>query len=343
MVLRNFMCHSLLEVDFETNINFIIGRNGSGKSAILTALVVGFGAKASVTNRGNSIKSFIKAGKASGSIEITISNCGPLAYRPSVYGNKITVQRNISSSGASSYKVRSSFGEVVSTQSKEIRRVATNLNIQIDNPICILNQDTSRNFLSTSDPKQKYILFMRATRLENLAEEYEKMTTNKQNAIRMMKEKCAVLKELEVEIKELKAKYENLKSILTLKDTLSNLELELLWAKVRDAELEKGETDTIYHEAKRKFDMLQDHIKNKGNKLEDLTAQVAELQQQILELRNESEVQVRPQIELQDKISKLQDTFHEKKREKQVVLRAIESKSRECAGLEKEISNFTAK
>lgn len=56
MILKNFMCHSLLEVEFEKNINFLIGRNGSGKSAILTALVVGFGAKASVTNRGNSVK-----------------------------------------------------------------------------------------------------------------------------------------------------------------------------------------------------------------------------------------------------------------------------------------------
>lgn len=56
MVLKNFMCHSYLEINFENNINFIIGKNGSGKSAILTGLVVGLGAKASVTNRGKNIK-----------------------------------------------------------------------------------------------------------------------------------------------------------------------------------------------------------------------------------------------------------------------------------------------
>lgn len=56
MVLCNFMCHSLMEVEFSDGITFITGRNGSGKSAILTALVVGLGGKASLTNRGNSIK-----------------------------------------------------------------------------------------------------------------------------------------------------------------------------------------------------------------------------------------------------------------------------------------------
>lgn len=61
MVLRNFMCHSLLEVDFSTNnISFVIGKNGSGKSAILTALIIGLGGKATLTNRGNNVKGRMK-------------------------------------------------------------------------------------------------------------------------------------------------------------------------------------------------------------------------------------------------------------------------------------------
>lgn len=59
----NFMCHGHLEVALGPLINFIIGHNGSGKSAVLTALTLCLGGKASATNRGQSLKSFIKEGE----------------------------------------------------------------------------------------------------------------------------------------------------------------------------------------------------------------------------------------------------------------------------------------
>lgn len=39
------------------------GRNGTGKSALLTGLMVGLGGKASATNRGNQLSGFIQYGK----------------------------------------------------------------------------------------------------------------------------------------------------------------------------------------------------------------------------------------------------------------------------------------
>lgn len=59
----NFMCHEYLEVQLGPLINFIIGHNGSGKSAILTAITICLGGKATTTNRGQSLKSFIKEGQ----------------------------------------------------------------------------------------------------------------------------------------------------------------------------------------------------------------------------------------------------------------------------------------
>lgn len=59
----NFMCHEHFSVELGPLINFIVGKNGSGKSAILTALTICLGGKASVTNRGQSLKNFIKEGK----------------------------------------------------------------------------------------------------------------------------------------------------------------------------------------------------------------------------------------------------------------------------------------
>ena len=44
----------------------------------------------------------------------------------------------------------------------------------MDNPVSLLNQDTSRHFLQKSKPADKYKLFMKATHLEQIASDYEK-------------------------------------------------------------------------------------------------------------------------------------------------------------------------
>ena len=59
----NFMCHTKLRVTLGPLINFIIGHNGSGKSAVLTALTLCLGGRATMTNRGQNLKSFIKEGQ----------------------------------------------------------------------------------------------------------------------------------------------------------------------------------------------------------------------------------------------------------------------------------------
>ena len=56
------MCHDSFELKLGPQLNFIIGRNGSGKSAILTGISVGLGAKATDTNRGSTIRDLIKDG-----------------------------------------------------------------------------------------------------------------------------------------------------------------------------------------------------------------------------------------------------------------------------------------
>lgn len=74
--LRNFMCHSNFEVNLNKNVNVFVGLNGSGKSAILSALTIGLGSKASSTARSTSLKDLVKQGEASATIEITLTNDG---------------------------------------------------------------------------------------------------------------------------------------------------------------------------------------------------------------------------------------------------------------------------
>lgn len=59
---ENFMCHRKLSVDLCANVNFINGENGSGKSAILAALQICLGARATVTHRARKIADLVRQG-----------------------------------------------------------------------------------------------------------------------------------------------------------------------------------------------------------------------------------------------------------------------------------------
>jgi len=126
--MTNFMCHANLEIELCPGVNFIVGENGSGKSAILTALCVALvcalrvlrvpppraaarqagavladclrrcqGARASKTNRSESgNKGLVKTGANIAKLVVRMRNQGPEAYRPEDFGHTIVVERTIS-------------------------------------------------------------------------------------------------------------------------------------------------------------------------------------------------------------------------------------------------------
>ena len=68
----------------------------------------------------------------------------------------IIVERRINKDGGSGYKLKSSKGVVISTKREDLNALLDHFNIQIDNPLSILFQDTARHFLNSSSPQEKY-------------------------------------------------------------------------------------------------------------------------------------------------------------------------------------------
>lgn len=81
---------------------------------------------------------------------------------------------------------------MISTSLRDIVRVIEALNIHIDNPICILNQDVARTFLNTNDPGKKYEMFMKATCLDNVKDEYKIAVKNKNDTVGLLQSKLEV-------------------------------------------------------------------------------------------------------------------------------------------------------
>lgn len=178
--LKNFMCHENLTVEFNSQANLLIGKNGSGKSAVLTALIIGLGCKANATNRSSSIKrthcftvyffflsfvyviffngvhlrnvdfsrlELIRTGESSATIEVHLSNDGFDSYERENFGDKIVIIRQINASGSSTYKLKNGCGDIISTKRADLQKLIFYMNIQVDNPVCVLTQDAARSFL----------------------------------------------------------------------------------------------------------------------------------------------------------------------------------------------------
>ena len=99
---ENFMNHRKLTVNLNSSLNFITGKNGSGKSAIATALMICLGSRASATGRGSSLTGLIREGShANAKLQVKLRNEGVDAYKPELFGRQIIVERIISRSGSS--------------------------------------------------------------------------------------------------------------------------------------------------------------------------------------------------------------------------------------------------
>lgn len=232
----NFMCHNHFSVELGPLINFIVGKNGSGKSAILTAITLCLGGKASATNRGQSLKSFIKEGKENASIIVRIKNQGDGAYLPDDYGKSIIVERHFTKSGASGFKIKNEQGRIISTKKAELDAITDYFSLQIDNPMNVLSQDMARQFLSTSSPAEKYKFFVKGVQLEQLDQDYrlieesvdqieEKLRTQGPNLDFLKNQRDMAKKKLELSDQQ-----------GLLRERIRNYRSQVAWAQVEEQE-----------------------------------------------------------------------------------------------------------
>lgn len=239
----NFMCHEHLTVTLGPLINFIIGHNGSGKSAVLTALTICLGGKATATNRAQNLKSLIKEGKDHSIVTVRIKNQGPLAYKPTQYGNSILVERHFSRIGASGFKLKDKNGKIVSTKKSELEDILDAFSMQIDNPMNVLTQDMARQFLNHSTPKDKYRFFLQGTQLENLNRDYQQI----EQSLEVMNARAEVketdLKVLRKQMEDLVGKARRAENLERMRARETELAHQAAWARVRQDEAELAERE----------------------------------------------------------------------------------------------------
>ncbi|KAL7775353.1 hypothetical protein CFE70_009196 [Pyrenophora teres f. teres 0-1] len=232
----NFMCHEHLTVTLGPLINFIIGHNGSGKSAVLTALTICLGGKATATNRAQNLKSLIKEGKEHASVTVKIKNQGPLAYKPAQYGASIIVERHFSKSGTSGFKLKDCNNKLVTHKKSELEDILDAFSMQIDNPMNVLTQDMARQFLNHSTPKDKYKFFLQGTQLENLNRDYQQIEQSLEAMNTRVEVKEADLKPLRQKMQELLLRAQRAKDLDKRRAMEKQRANQAAWARVEEQE-----------------------------------------------------------------------------------------------------------
>ncbi|XP_008551546.1 structural maintenance of chromosomes protein 6 [Microplitis demolitor] len=285
--LRNIMCHESLEVEFNPNVNFIIGKNGSGKSAIITAIAVVFGARANITKRGDSLKALIKDNCEAASIEIVISNVGALAYKPELYGNTIKITRTFGRT--SQYKLSNSHGKLISSKKRDLDSLATCMNIQIDNPISVLNQYQSATFLKDSNDSNRYELFMKATQLSTINDNYKSALIESQETTRILENTS---KQMHQEKKEIEHLENNLRKLLSLDNIRAEYEavqLELKWADAIAEEEALVLREGLVVKYENKVQQFENTHQDSGNKIQEINNNLEELNNKVKDIEAEAQ------------------------------------------------------
>eukprot|EP00903_Cladosiphon_okamuranus_P016265 g15001.t1 len=332
---QNFMCHRKLSVQLCKQVNFINGRNGSGKSAILAALQICLGAKAHLTHRAKKMTDFIRHGwKGDAVLEVTLLN-NEHGFKFDEYGDSITVRRTIKQPSGGGYALLDQNGEIKSRDRTELFRMLDTFNIQVDNPCAVLDQENSKKFLQGSE-EDKYAFFMKATDLDRILADSEatgvaitKMRAGHHDLISTLPRYQEVVAQLKAELKE----YEALQELM---EKIERYREQYVWAIVNDAEERVAEADQDLKVQNVKISSYEEKIAELGEELTAIVASKEEvkarcdaalaetqrLKKEVIDKGKELQAQMAPLMNLRPQRTSLES----EKREKQAARKAAANK-----------------
>lgn len=127
--------------------------------------------------------------------------------------------------------------------------------IQVDNPMTVLTQDQSRQFLANSSPKDKYNVsrvflqenespslppsgqfFLRGTQLAQLTTEYEVIRVNLEQMNDNLRRKTESIPEIKEKYKRAKQRATEATAAIGQQDKIELLKYEIAWSYVNDTE-----------------------------------------------------------------------------------------------------------
>lgn len=306
--LINFMCHRHLLIEFKKTLTCIGGRNGSGKSAVMVAMGIVLGQRASALDRGNTYKELIKSNEHTAIVRLSINNY--LAFQEPFFGDTIFVEKTLHLN-FSKLRIYSSDNKTWSKKKQDLDDIIDLYSLYFDNPLNFLTQDMSKRFLNLSKPQTLYSFFLKGTEIENMEELHNEaydQVARMQTKIEHIEEELDTINE---ELCEKNEKLGYLDEASNFRETLKSLESERMWSEVLD-------------------------IRKKAEWLDEDMAKVEEETKARKAEAHECEKNIRA---LESEVDALRQEYLAEKTENESARRAFEAKIGELELRDREISN----
>ncbi|PSS33185.1 Structural maintenance of chromosomes protein like [Actinidia chinensis var. chinensis] len=300
--LENFMNHSNLEIEFGDLVNFITGQNGSGKSAILTALCVAFGCRAKGTQRATALKDFIKTGCSHAVVNLEIKNQGDDAFKADVYGDVIIIERRISET-TNSTVLKNHQGRKVASRKEDLRELIEHFNIDVENPCVIMTQDKSREFLHSGNDKDKFKFFFKATLLHQVDDLLKSIRNQLVDANELLDELESSIRPVQKELDELEVKIKNMEHVEEISQKVQLLKKQLAWSWVYDVDKQLLKQSEKIDTLKSRIPKCQDRIDRQTGKMEELRDHLTKKKAQIECMMEKTSAVRRMKDELQQSLA----------------------------------------
>merc|ERR1711892_805204 len=289
ITVKDFMCHAKLDMEFGERVNFIVGQNGAGKSAILNALQAVFGAGARATSRKKACE-WIRTGKtgqmcSSADVEIMLNNeYQGQPFDQENYGAVLHIKRHITKT-ASSYFLKHLNGKWEKINLEKIKQISRHFGIQSANPVHIMTQESTKEFLNAKTQKHKYNLFMEGTTLKQTKDNYDESGSYLDDMTMKNETKMAEMIKTKELLKGLAKKVEFYEMALEQGHTIEMRKKKLKWIPVVKAEKELQHASKEKDKFADKFKSHKDEEKKFENEIKEAMEEKANGEDQLAELK----------------------------------------------------------
>ena len=180
--MQNFKSHGNFEMSFGPRLNFVVGRNGTGKSSILAAVIAALGGNPNKhSNNAGGQKAgsgLVRDGSSWASVQLEIANGGPDPFYLDDDGSppapKLVISLRLNKNEATGRTTSAYSINGHATPLKKVRELAEFYNYEVENPCVVNTQAVSASFLrDPKDAAKRYQFFLRAANLEPLKNDYK--------------------------------------------------------------------------------------------------------------------------------------------------------------------------